>query len=86
MSDLESTLRSMAKSGRLNHVSVAFSNGKWSGSYRGVEDRDGRHFEANDVVSALMGALTGRKVAEPAAPSREKAPAKVKPKEDEDLL
>lgn len=86
MIDIESTLRSMAKSGRLNHVSVGFINGKWSASYRGVEDRDGRIVESNDIVSAFIGALTGRKMAEPAAPSREKAPAKVKPKEDEDLL
>lgn len=82
-SDLESTLRSMARSGRLNHVSVAFSNGKWFGSYRGVENKDGRHFEASDPVAALMGALTGRKIA-PVTEAK-KAPV-TKPKEDEDLL
>lgn len=80
MSDLENTLRTMAKSGRLNHVSVGFSNGKWSGSYRGVENRDGRIFDADDPVSALIGALTGRKVAPPVQPKARKAAV------DEDLL
>lgn len=84
MSDIESTLRSMAKSGRLNHVSVGFINGKWSGSYRGVEDRDGRIFEADDPASALIGALTGKKVAPPVPPKV--ARATKKPVEDEDLL
>lgn len=80
MSDLESTLRTMAKSGRLNHVSVGFINGKWSAAYRGVEDRDGRIFESNDIVAALIGALTGRKIAPPAQPKAKKATV------DEDLL
>ena len=79
MSDLENTLRTMAKSGRLNHISVGFINGKWSAAYRGVEDLDGRIFEANDIVSALIGALTGRKVTAPPDPK------KVRPQE-EDLL
>lgn len=80
-SDLENTLRSMAKSGRLNHVSVGFINGKWSGSYRGVENRDGRIFDADDPVAALIGALTGRKIAPPhPQPKARKAAV------DEDLL
>ena len=84
MSDLEGTLRALARNGRLNHVSVGFINGKWSGSYRGVDDRDGRLFEANDPVAAIMGALTGRKVA--AVTEAKKVPV-TKPKpEDEDLL
>lgn len=83
MSDLETTLRTMARNGRLNHVSVGFINGKWSGSYRGVEDRDGRIFEASDPVAAIMGALTGRKVVEVA--TTKKVVAKPK-QEEEDLL
>lgn len=92
MSDLETTLRTMARNGRLNHVSVGFINGKWSGAYRGVEDRDGRIFEAADPVAALIGALTGRKIA-PATEAKNapvaatKTVVATKPKqEDEDLL
>lgn len=84
MSDLEATLRTMARSGRLNHVSVGFINGKWSGSYRGVDDRDGRHFEANDPVAAIMGALTGKKIA--TVTEAKKAPVTKPKQEDEDLL
>ncbi len=58
MSDLETHLRSAAKAGRLNYISVGFSKGVWSASYRGVDDRDGRIFDHKDVVAALTGALT----------------------------
>ena len=84
MSDIETTLRSLAKSGRLNHVSVGFINGKWSGSYRGVDHNDFRIFAADDPVSALIGALTGKKVAPPVPPKVARATKKLV--EDEDLL
>lgn len=78
MSDLESELRKAAKSGRLNHVSVGFINGKWSASYRGVENRDGRIVDHDDIVSALIGALNGRKPPEPPEPVKAKPPARKK--------
>lgn len=84
MSDLESTLRTMARSGRLNHVSVGFINGKWSASYRGVENKDGRIVDDKDIVIAFMGALTGRKIA-PVTEAKKVSVTKPK-QEDEDLL
>ena len=72
--DLESALRSAAKSGRLNYISVGFSNGVWSASYRGVDDRDGRICDHKDVVVALTTALTH--------PRARRAPVAV----EEDLL
>lgn len=81
MNDLPSIIRAAAKSGRLNHISVGFIDGKWSASYRGVEDRDGRVFAHSDAVDALIGAITGRKIPEPVI----QKPKKTKPVED-DLL
>jgi len=88
VSELEAAIRNAARSGRLNHVSVGFINGKWSASYRGVEDRDGRIVAHSDPVSALMGALTGRKIPEPPPPApvaKKKKPTPVV-EDDEDLL
>ena len=82
MSDLEGTIRTLARNGRLNHVSVGFSNGKWCAAYRGVDDRDGRIFEDRDPIVALIGALTGRKIAPPVQPKVVKKTTAV----DEDLL
>lgn len=65
MSDLESMIRSAAKSGRLNHISVGFINGKWSASYRGVENKDGRIAAHVDPVCAMIEAITGRKTLPP---------------------
>lgn len=91
MSDIETSLRALAKSGRLNHVSVGFINGKWSASYRGVGDKDKRMAEHSDPASALLMALTGRKIDEPKvaqAPKRRRAAPTPPPTEDdvEDLL
>lgn len=63
--ELATLIRTAAKSGRLNHLSVAYMNGKWSASYRGVSDPDKRIIEHTDPVDALIGALTGRKMPEP---------------------
>lgn len=63
--ELATLIRTAAKSGRLNHLSVAYMNGKWSASYRGVADHDKRIVEHSDPADALIGALTGRKMPEP---------------------
>lgn len=67
---LELALRSLAKSGRLNHLSVAFVNGQWEASYRGVDNADKKIVQHKDVVEAITAALKVRKP----------------PKEEEDLL
>lgn len=87
MSDIETSLRVLAKSGRLNHVSVAFVDGTWSASYRGVEDRDKRFVTHSDPASAMLMALTGRKIDEPKvaqAPKRRRAAPTPPPTEDDD--
>jgi hypothetical protein len=68
VSDLETLLRAAAKSGRLNYISVGFTKGVWSASYRGVEDREGRMFDSKDVVVALTGAL-GKADKRPTSPT-----------------
>ena len=79
--DLESALRSAAKSGRLNYISLAFVKDKWEVVYRGVDSKDGRFCSHTDVVSAMISGLTGRKIAEP---ERSKPAARVrKPVQDE---
>lgn len=65
MPDLETLIRSAARSGNLNHLSLAFIDGKWSASYRGVSDSDKRIVEHVDPVDAMVTALTGRKVTTP---------------------
>lgn len=84
--DLETALRTAAKSGRLNHVSVGWINGKWSGSYRGVENRDGRIFDHDDIVSALIGAITGRKMPAPEVVKKVRKKVDEVKDEYEDLL
>jgi len=80
--DLPALIRAAAKSGRLNHISVGFINEKWSASYRGVEDRDGRIFCHSDPVDALIGAITGRKIPEPPVVK----PKRTKIVQEDDLL
>lgn len=59
--DLESILRSAAKSGRLNHLTLAAKwDGGWEAGYRGVATDDHRIVAHSDPVVALTGALTGR--------------------------
>lgn len=73
MSDLESALRSAAKSGRLNYLSLSFTaKGTWEATYRGVADQDLRHVEHSDPASAIHSALIGRKIAEPKAEPKSK--------------
>lgn len=93
MSDLETLIRSLAKSGRLNHLSLGFlSNGQWGASYRGVLDADKRMADHPDPVAALIAALSGRKPAPPPPPPQ-KTRVRPAPKpvaapleDDEDLL
>lgn len=90
MSDLETALRNSAKAGRLNHVSLAFTwDGKWEAAYRGVPHNDHRIVQHSDPVSALLAALTGKKIPEPVKrqASRKKAPVTApEPEEYEDDL
>ena len=93
--DLATLIRSAAKSGRLNHLSLAWINGKWSASYRGVADPDKRIVDHSDPADALIAALTGRKMPEPVvAPVKRNRKALIAANEakradieiDEDLL
>lgn len=78
MSDLESALRSAARSGRLNYLSLSFTaKGTWEATYRGVADQDLRHIEHSDPASAILSALSGRKVAEPKPEAKGKAKRQV---------
>lgn len=93
MSQLEDLIRSLAKSGRLNHLSLGFlNNGQWGASYRGVSDADKRIVDHPDPVDALISALSGKKPPPPPPPPKKTrarpvaavAPAPVD--DDEDLL
>ena len=90
MSDLESAIRNAAKSGRLNHVSLAVTwDGKWEAAYRGSTTGDHRIVGHSDPISALIGALTGRTPPEVVKkPSRQRQVAVVNETNDdyEDLL
>ena len=89
MSDLESTIRSIAKAGRLNHLSLAATwDGKFEASYRGVATDDHRIKSHSDPATALLMALTGRNIDEPkkATRKRESKPAAAPAVDDEDDL
>lgn len=86
MSDLETTIRSLAKNGRLNHFSLLFNNnGTWSASYRGVDHNDKRIAEHADPVSALTAALSGRKPSEAPAAKPVRKPRRPTPQDDNDF-
>lgn len=93
ISDLETLIRSLAKSGKLNHISLGFTNsGQWGASYRGVLDADKRMVDHPDPVEALKAALSGKKPSPPPPPPK-KTRARPAPKplaaqvdDDEDLL
>ena len=71
---LEYLLRAAAKSGSLNHISIAYLHaGGWAVAYRGTLHADHRMVEGPDVVDCLIDALTGRK----SAPDGKRVPAKV---------
>ena len=71
---LEDLLRAAAKSGSLNHISIAYLHaGGWAVSYRGTLHADHRMVEGPDVVDCLIDALTGRK----SAPDTKVEPIKV---------
>ena len=82
MTDLSDLIRRSAKAGRLNYLSLAFSDGMWEAYYRGVEDNDKRIVRHKDAVCALMEALTGKKADAPkeVSPPKEKPAAKPAPK------
>ena len=71
---LEDLLRAAAKSGSLNHISIAYLHaGGWAVAYRGTLHADHRMVEGPDVVDCLIDALTGRK----SAPDGKRVPAQV---------
>lgn len=80
MKPLEDTLRELSKAGRLNHLSIAWTDAGWDVSYRGAAHADHRHSLHDDVVCAIRQALTGKPGDAP--PKR----AARKPVKDEDLL
>lgn len=91
MTDLETAILNSAKAGRLNHVSLAVTwEGKWEASYRGVDHKDHRIITHSDPTSALLMALTGRKIDESkATPQKRKkkpTPPPVATDDDEDDL
>ena len=95
MSDtLENLMRSLAKSGRLNHLSVGYDiqTGGWFASYRGVLDADKRLVTHADPADALMAALSGKKPPPPPPPPKKTRARPAPPPvaapvdDDEDLL
>ena len=67
MSEIEDRISRLARSGDLNHISLAHSpEHGWSASYRGVSDKDCRITHHPDPLAALLMALTGRKIPMPA--------------------
>lgn len=90
MSDLETAIRNSLKAGRLNHISLAVKwDGTWEAAYRGTSTEDHRIATHSDPTSALLMALTGRKIDEPKKSTqraRKPAPAPVVADDDEDLL
>ena len=82
MTDLSDLIRRSAKAGKLNHLSVAFTNGMWETYYRGVDDKDKRIARHKDVVCSMVEALTGKKADAPkeVLPPKEKPAAKPAPK------
>ena len=61
---LEEKIRQLAKSGRLNYLSLAHTEKGWEAYYRGVEDSDKRQTMNKDPVAALTEALGVRVVVE----------------------
>lgn len=75
MSDsIEEVLRALTRKGDLNHVSLGFVNGAYECVYRGVMGKDFRTARHSDPASAILSALTGKKIEDSRAP-RKAAPA-----------
>ena len=59
---LEDLLRDLAKSGSLNHITISYlHSGGFEVGYRGTLHADHRRCSGDDVVDALIDALTGKK-------------------------
>ena len=88
--DLAAALRRSAKSGKLNHLSIAYTADGWDVRYRGVEDRDHRKVVHGDPAAALYEALTGKRLPEslrePVVKETRKRSAAVIEKKDDDVL
>lgn len=89
--DLAAAIRRSAKSGKLNHLSIAHTQDGWDVRYRGVEDRDHRKVVHADPACALYEALTGKRSPSSMAPpketrSRSTAPVVAPVKVEDDVL
>jgi hypothetical protein len=56
---LEALFQRAVKSGRLNHLSLAWCGTEWEVTFRGVDDRDHHYVRDKDAVVALNTALSG---------------------------
>lgn len=87
MKPVEDLLRESAASGKLNHLSISWTERGWEVAYRGVATTDHRLFLHDDVVCALRGAMTGKAGDPPPKKSRKRRPVVAQPlQEDEDIL
>lgn len=72
----------------MNYMSIAFTDRGWEVSYRGVENKDFRISQHDDVVCAIRGAMTGRVGAEPKPerPKRAKKAVAQRSSANDDIL
>lgn len=75
---LEEKIRQLAKSGRLNYLSLAHTENGWEAYYRGVDDNDKRHAVNKDAVAAMAEAL-GARVEKAAKSEKPEKPVKPAP-------
>lgn len=84
---LEDLLREAAKSGRLNHLSIAWLHtGLWGAAYRGQAHTDHRMVDHPDVVCALRAALTGKPGSAPVIEKPKRTRAKAAAPVVDDIL
>lgn len=83
---LEDVLRRSAASGKLNHLSIAFTaDGRWEAAYRGAAHADHRIVQHDDVAVAMICALTGRAAPAEAKKATKRLAEKPKPSVLDDL-
>lgn len=79
---LEDVLRDAARSGRLNHVSLAYTDKGWEAAYRGASHGDHRMTTHADPACALRAALTGKPGEAPAVEKPKRARKVAAPVDD----
>lgn len=72
---LEEKIRQLAKSGRLNYLSLAHTEKGWEAYYRGVENDDKQYCVSKDPIAAMAQALGVRVAAETKKPVAVAKPA-----------